>query len=212
MDSLQAIKDRLPAYAKDDKLNLDAVLFRGSLAPAEALGAALAAAFAAKSPVLIEVLRSNEAIDSKHAEAALSAASLMAMNNVWYPFVEMAADPELAAARAELRMNAYASYGGVDRRSFELYALAASIVRSEEHTSELQSPMYLVCRLLLEKKNTSPSSTTQSIAPSSISATSRSSPIHVLATAISSHLTRLASTSTFSHMHPLSPRTLLPKL
>src|SRR5437762_4721074 len=26
-------------------------------------------------------------------------------------------------------------------------------VRSEEHTSELQSPMYLVCRLLLEKKN-----------------------------------------------------------
>src|SRR5437879_9345429 len=28
----------------------------------------------------------------------------------------------------------------------------AGIVRSEEHTSELQSPMYLVCRLLLEKK------------------------------------------------------------
>src|SRR5437762_1340606 len=28
-----------------------------------------------------------------------------------------------------------------------------SALRSEEHTSELQSPMYLVCRLLLEKKN-----------------------------------------------------------
>src|SRR5437762_10670976 len=26
------------------------------------------------------------------------------------------------------------------------------VARSEEHTSELQSPMYLVCRLLLEKK------------------------------------------------------------
>src|SRR5437879_7718694 len=26
------------------------------------------------------------------------------------------------------------------------------VIRSEEHTSELQSPMYLVCRLLLEKK------------------------------------------------------------
>src|SRR5437762_4514662 len=26
------------------------------------------------------------------------------------------------------------------------------LLRSEEHTSELQSPMYLVCRLLLEKK------------------------------------------------------------
>src|SRR2546425_3888159 len=29
-------------------------------------------------------------------------------------------------------------------------------VRSEEHTSELQSLAYLVCRLLLEKKNKSP--------------------------------------------------------
>src|SRR5437762_11160294 len=29
---------------------------------------------------------------------------------------------------------------------------AESDLRSEEHTSELQSPMYLVCRLLLEKK------------------------------------------------------------
>src|SRR5437879_6027146 len=31
---------------------------------------------------------------------------------------------------------------------------ATASARSEEHTSELQSPMYLVCRLLLEKKKT----------------------------------------------------------
>src|SRR3712207_8457507 len=31
---------------------------------------------------------------------------------------------------------------------------AAVLERSEEHTSELQSRQYLVCRLLLEKKNT----------------------------------------------------------
>src|SRR5437764_10174797 len=35
---------------------------------------------------------------------------------------------------------------GVDSRA------PPSSSRSEEHTSELQSPMYLVCRLLLEKK------------------------------------------------------------
>src|SRR3989441_5678676 len=33
-----------------------------------------------------------------------------------------------------------------------LSAPAASALRSEEHTSELQSLAYLVCRLLLEKK------------------------------------------------------------
>jgi len=32
------------------------------------------------------------------------------------------------------------------------YKLTAIVGRSEEHTSELQSPMYLVCRPLLEKK------------------------------------------------------------
>src|SRR5258708_28739956 len=32
-------------------------------------------------------------------------------------------------------------------------AQAAAVCRSEEHTSELQSPDHLVCRLLLEKKN-----------------------------------------------------------
>src|SRR5437879_7941391 len=37
---------------------------------------------------------------------------------------------------------------------FERSGIALAVAqRSEEHTSELQSPMYLVCRLLLEKKN-----------------------------------------------------------
>src|SRR5437879_5344529 len=40
---------------------------------------------------------------------------------------------------------------GFSRGRIHLGAFPA--VRSEEHTSELQSPMYLVCRLLLEKKN-----------------------------------------------------------
>src|SRR5438874_5171464 len=43
-------------------------------------------------------------------------------------------------------------------RVFQLTALllvAVSVVRSEEHTSELQSRRDLVCRLLLEKKKTS---------------------------------------------------------
>ena len=60
--------------------------------------------------------------------AALTAASLMGMNNAWYPFVEMADDKDLSTQRAELRMNAYANHGGLDKRRFEMYALAASVV------------------------------------------------------------------------------------
>src|SRR5690348_17598583 len=41
-----------------------------------------------------------------------------------------------------------------NRRSVHRPVRPAPCPRSEEHTSELQSPVHLVCRLLLEKKNT----------------------------------------------------------
>jgi alkyl hydroperoxide reductase subunit D len=125
---LNELKARIPDYAKDIRLNLDAAILRSSLEPRHAAGAALAAAFAAGSPALIDMLRGAPALDGGHADAALTAAALMGMNNTWYPYVEMAGDPELATLKPELRMNAYATHGGVDRASFELYALAASIV------------------------------------------------------------------------------------
>src|SRR5437879_10848500 len=45
--------------------------------------------------------------------------------------------------------------GSIETRTFPTagsFIDEAGNLRSEEHTSELQSPMYLVCRLLLEKK------------------------------------------------------------
>jgi len=91
-----------------------------------AVGQPLAAAFAAKSQPLVEALKAN--MPALEANAALTAAALMGMNNAWYPFVEMAEDAELKTMRAELRMNAYASSGGVEKKKFEAYALSASII------------------------------------------------------------------------------------
>jgi alkyl hydroperoxide reductase subunit D len=128
MEFLTALKERIPDYAKDIRLNLDAVLQRSSLDAADALGAGLAAAYAARSKTIVDAIRSSGALSETDANAALSAAALMGMNNVWYPYVEMAADEDLKTQRAELRMNAYATHGGVDKKRFELFSLAASIV------------------------------------------------------------------------------------
>ena len=126
MEFLDAIKAQIPDWAKDVRLNLDGVIARSSLAPDDAVGVALAAAFAAKSKPLVEAFKA--AAPAAEANAALTAAALMGMNNVWYPFVEMAGDEDLKTQRVELRMNAYATSGGVDKKKFESYALAASIV------------------------------------------------------------------------------------
>src|SRR5947208_6786952 len=40
-----------------------------------------------------------------------------------------------------------------DRAESYIGVMIDDLVRSEEHTSELQSPDHLVCRLLLDKKN-----------------------------------------------------------
>jgi lipoyl-dependent peroxiredoxin subunit D len=126
MEFLDTLKERMPDYAKDIRLNLDAVVARSSLAPEDALGVALAAAFAAKSAPLVEAFKAHT--PPAEAQAALTAAALMGMNNVWYPFVDMAGDAELKTLRPELRMNAYATHGGVAKKKFEAYALAASII------------------------------------------------------------------------------------
>jgi alkyl hydroperoxide reductase subunit D len=128
MEFLNHIKARVPDYAKDLRLNLEAVIARSALAPNEALGAALAAAYAAKSTTLVEAIRGSGAIPAEDEHAALTAAALMGMTNVWYSYVDLAEDAELKTQRAELRMQAYQTHGGVDNRRFELYALAASIV------------------------------------------------------------------------------------
>src|SRR3712207_7626687 len=56
--------------------------------------------------------------------------------------------------RPELRQRAVPQVPGVDDRVGMGVAVGLDEGRSEEHTSELQSRQYLVCRLLLEKKKT----------------------------------------------------------
>src|SRR5258708_31310106 len=53
--------------------------------------------------------------------------------------------PGLRSARGDYRRQGAGKCGGNEWRRFADH-------RSEEHTSELQSPDHLVCRLLLEKK------------------------------------------------------------
>lgn len=128
MEFLTAIKAQIPDYAKDIRLNLDGTIARSSLEGNDAVGVALAAAFAAKSQPLVKAIREAGVLPPEELEGALTAAALMGMNNTWYPYLEMADNAELRNEKAQLRMNGYATRGGVDQRRFEMYALAASIV------------------------------------------------------------------------------------
>ena len=145
------LKDGLPDYAKDTKLNIDAVIKRSTLPQEEAEAVALAAAFATGNGKLVQFIQ-NSLTDAKERDAALTAGSIMAQNNVWYPYVEMADDPQLKGLPAQLRINAITSHGGTTKERFEAYSLAASIVGKCEfcvgaHYSSLKQLGYSVEQL-----------------------------------------------------------------
>lgn len=126
MEFLAALKDRIPDYAKDIRLNIDSVIERSPLEREEALGCALAAAFAAKNHELVAMFR--HAMPEDEAKGALTAASLMGMTNVWYSYIDMADDADVKSQQPGLRMNAYATHGGVSQRKFEMWALSSSLI------------------------------------------------------------------------------------
>lgn len=121
------IKDWIPEYAKDIRLNLDAVINRlTTLDQTITNGVALAAAVASGNSKLVEVIKPSLLEEDRN--AALSAAAIMAMTNVWYPYVEMTGDAALKGLPAQLRMNVIMNHGGTTKKNFEAYSLAASIV------------------------------------------------------------------------------------
>jgi alkyl hydroperoxide reductase subunit D len=128
-DWVANIKESIPDHSKDIKLNIDAVINRSGLDLVDAHACALAAAIASGNGELaFEIQMNGPLMGAEEREAAKTAASLMGQNNVWYPFVEMAGDEGMKGLPAGLRMNAYATHGGVSKKKFEMYSLAASIV------------------------------------------------------------------------------------
>ena len=86
MEFLSTIKNLIPDYAKDIRLNVDGTIARSSLEGNDAVGVALAAAFAAKSKIIVDVIRNANVLSPEEVTAAQTAAALMGMNNIWYQY------------------------------------------------------------------------------------------------------------------------------
>jgi alkyl hydroperoxide reductase subunit D len=128
MQWVDQLKEGMPEYAKDTKLNLDAVIKRSTLDPVEAQACALAAAMSTGNGKLVTFISSALEEHAIERDAAMVASSLMTMTNTWYPFVEIAEDANLSGLPPQLRMNAISTHGGTTKGRFEAYSLAASIV------------------------------------------------------------------------------------
>lgn len=120
---VQELKEKLPEYAKDTRLNLDAVFLRSSLTTDVALGCAYAAVITMGDADLIRFFRN--ALDASIQEPAHVAALTMAQNNVWYPYADSIRFVLSGDNNPRLRMNAIVTYASP---AFEAYSLAASIV------------------------------------------------------------------------------------
>lgn len=130
--SLEQIKNSLGDYAKDIKLNLASVLTEegaGGLTQAQIYGIALASSYSAKNMQLAQAIIAEAADGLSLAEqsAAKAAATIMAMNNVYYRFAHLVSDKQYAQMPAKLRMNIIGN-PGIAKIDFELYSLAVSSI------------------------------------------------------------------------------------
>lgn len=133
---LEGIRQALPDYARDIKLNLGTLLGAdgvSELTRDQKWGIAVAAAITSRNPALTRAVEHDALLlsNERTVEAAQTAAAIMAMTNVYYRAIHMAADPELARLPAGLRMNGLAKHG-IDQADFELFGLAASVVKGCE--------------------------------------------------------------------------------
>ncbi|QNI07129.1 alkyl hydroperoxide reductase [Mycobacterium kubicae] len=131
--SVDNLKAALPEYAKDLKLNLGSITRSTALNEEQLWGTLLASAAATRNAqVLSEIAaEADDYLSADAYNAALGAASIMGMNNVFYRgrgFLEGKYDD----LRPGLRMNIIGN-PGVDKANFELWSFAVSSINGCAH-------------------------------------------------------------------------------
>lgn len=130
--SIQSLRDRLPDYAKDTKLNLGKLVSGEEvegLTLTQAYGIALASAYATKQADVIDAVlgQVSDSLSAEEVNAAKAAATIMGMNNIYYRFVHLVSDKEYGRLPANLRMNVIGN-PGIEKVDFELMSLAVSAI------------------------------------------------------------------------------------
>jgi alkyl hydroperoxide reductase subunit D len=125
--TLKQFAETLPDYAKDIRLNLGSILSDQLMGEERKYGLLLACGHGSGYKPLAEAAEAEVTgkIAEASANAARGAAAVMAMNNVYYRFVHLVANPEYGKMPARLRMNFIGSHG-IAKEEFELMSLAVS--------------------------------------------------------------------------------------
>ncbi len=142
--SIESLKNRLPDYARDLKLNLSSLASEVGLTEQQRAGTFVASALASRNAEVSEAILAEfgPKLSPEALAAAKSAAAIMAMNNIYYRFVHLASAPDYKTLPAKLRMNVIAK-PGVEKADFELWSLAVSAVNGcgmciDAHERELR--------------------------------------------------------------------------
>ena len=127
--TLDTLKERLPDYAKDLKLNLSSLAAEPSLNERQRAGTFIATALASRNADVIAAVTNEFApkLSVDALNAARAAASIMAMNNIYYRFTHLSSSPDYRQMPAKLRMNVIGK-PGVEKVDFELWSLAVSAI------------------------------------------------------------------------------------
>lgn len=126
--SLEALRARLPDYARDLKLNLGSLATEPVLDTQKLAGTFIASAIASRNAEVIRALVAEfgPKLSPEALTAAKAAAAIMGMNNIYYRFTHLVGG-DYPGLPAKLRMNVIGK-PGVEKVDFELWSLAVSAI------------------------------------------------------------------------------------
>ena len=135
--------DALPPYAADVRANLKLLAEDATLGDAAKWGCFLACAWSLGRPELLRALDDAPGLDAQAREAARTAASIMAMNTVYYRALSQMENPQYGNMPAKLRVTAL-QRPGVERPTYELWCLSVSALNGcgrclDAHEKELRT-------------------------------------------------------------------------
>ncbi len=142
---IEALRGRLPAYAKDIATNLTVLAQEPVLNDQARWGCFVASAYAVSEPetmTAVAIAAREAGLSAEAFTAAKTAAAMMAMTNVYFRALHLMAEPDYRNLPSALRMNTL-SHPGVDPIDYGLWCMAVSAINGcgaclDSHEAELR--------------------------------------------------------------------------
>ena len=128
--TLNDLKNSIPDFAKDVKLNLSSLVMNSEYDDELVYGCSYASSLAIADSTISSVFEEEcrNRFGQEFIESVKATVTVMSLNNVWYKYRDSMPTTEMKMAPQKMRVNIMADHAGLDKILFESLSLCVSAI------------------------------------------------------------------------------------